>query len=928
MAHSIERQQFLSGADLFEAPVVPGNVLTQGRAYVLLDDIKNKAPSATSFRRGKRIVNYMTDSAGKSILPLRIEHRAGSTIEILKARSPCEIPPTYFSKEIAPQRRSTEEEVVKRKLVILEPRVSGDVNSQIRSSVHIYESFMQCIQGGETAQANALRNDFQDHFLMLLEMMSKDHKLKKKMFRMQQTMLDMQQILLDTQQAMKDMQQQTLERLAIIQSRAQDILNQSYDLYECPVPRLFIILPKDDDGSHGDPTNLVHNQFRLYFLCECGEHTKPTQSKNSSTTNIPHHIHMAKHAGYDIDKPAEFFREYGSYVLSLLHMLKYGISAAGFTVPALAPRWDNNDDHSSGARITQAIEHLEHLSSRGEFSDSSTRSEPHRQYSVEDLPSAESVDLGRLRQYLKSDGTGEALGNLHRMVTGERRVQWVCVDHFREAHNAMAIRDLSELVQVNCGTFEERLGRVKISLSSSVIACQFYKVMERAKIVLEFAVVLKWEVSVNDLKALQQAVYNSNIASLNLTCVAPNAASDFLSRKKRSDPLWEIMMGSKLHSFILNDYRGFFSSVGIPARTNNLRTLKIFEHVDWKKEGARVIGLLRQCPRLTDLHLGCTNAEDAYTSIMKTTTGFCPLEQLALDGGVNNGLLVRFRRRNPVWMDLLLTNPSSQLLVAAQGLRNLHLRLLSQAEINAKLLEDIISKNPTLHRLTIQCAVSDFQRILMVVKETVSMSSSSALTILSLYSNRNQLFAKNLQDEASATLELMSTSVSAETLSLLLKVHGPRLTRLRINEESIKCLSTLGKALQNSGSILNRLEIASTYISASALNDLRLILRCSRSTLSVLTITVYSPWDGSRGTSDLSDFIVEFDSLWTEIIVGIAEVGGWKTNLKLRGFKGPDKLFTLVPSFVQRINRLESHLGILSMEHISKLHTFPKGLAA
>jgi len=63
--------------------------------------------------------------------------------------------------------------------------------------------------------------------------------------------------------------------------------------------------------------------FRLYFLCECGEHTKATKS------NTPHCIHLAKHEGYDIERPSAFFQQYGSYVLTILRMLKYGIAVAG-----------------------------------------------------------------------------------------------------------------------------------------------------------------------------------------------------------------------------------------------------------------------------------------------------------------------------------------------------------------------------------------------------------------------------------------------------------------------------------------------------------------------------------------------------------------------------------------------------------------------
>ncbi|KAF9936768.1 hypothetical protein BGZ65_002062 [Modicella reniformis] len=47
-------------------------------------------------------------------------------------------------------------------------------------------------------------------------------------------------------------------------------------------------------------------------------------------------VHLAKHEGYDLDRPKEFFERYGSYVLALLYMVKFGITAARLVIPPLA----------------------------------------------------------------------------------------------------------------------------------------------------------------------------------------------------------------------------------------------------------------------------------------------------------------------------------------------------------------------------------------------------------------------------------------------------------------------------------------------------------------------------------------------------------------------------------------------------------------
>src|SRR5690606_6982062 len=47
-------------------------------------------------------------------------------------------------------------------------------------------------------------------------------------------------------------------------------------------------------------------------------------------------IHLAKHTGYDLLRPTEFFEKYGPYLLTMMEMVKFGIAAAGVVVPILA----------------------------------------------------------------------------------------------------------------------------------------------------------------------------------------------------------------------------------------------------------------------------------------------------------------------------------------------------------------------------------------------------------------------------------------------------------------------------------------------------------------------------------------------------------------------------------------------------------------
>lgn len=116
------------------------------------------------------------------------------------------------------------------------------------------------------------------------------------------------------------LQQEANNRLVLIQNKAEAILVQNFELLEYTVPRLFIILP--EPTSTWDKLRMSKNKFRLHFICECGDHTM------SSSTNIPHHLHLALHDGYEIRQPYEFFRKYGAFILFMLELLKFGGKAS------------------------------------------------------------------------------------------------------------------------------------------------------------------------------------------------------------------------------------------------------------------------------------------------------------------------------------------------------------------------------------------------------------------------------------------------------------------------------------------------------------------------------------------------------------------------------------------------------------------------
>ncbi|KAF9349408.1 hypothetical protein BGX34_001813 [Mortierella sp. NVP85] len=415
---------------------------------------------------------------------------------------------------------------------------------------------------------------------------------------------DLQQALDSKQDEMKELQIQALDRLALIQNNVKALLMQTYELHEYPIPRLFIVLP--DEKSSWNPMDFFSNKFRLYFLCECGEHTKATNSK------IPHHIHLAKHEGYDIDRPNEFFQQYGSYVLTILRMLKFGISVAGVAIPALSQliRVDGHGQATASLKLLEktiepgmdkVIKHIDKANAgKGEVLIGLSEQ-------MENNEALEGADLRQLESFLKNKDSNRVLGNLYRTVTGEGHVKWVCLDHFRENYHAIAAQAFRETVNTLRGTFDENIGRAEVTLPSKLQAGQFYRVLESAKSVYELKVVLDWDTTQSDFKMLRNILPKTNVGVLELYLTQHDVPTrDLLNRNQRFDPVLDIVQHCSIQSFTIRGTCDFTKRSSLLSRDydfSNLRHLNI--SLDQLKDDTLGIKLLiSKSSNLSSLTLG------------------------------------------------------------------------------------------------------------------------------------------------------------------------------------------------------------------------------------------------------------------------------------------------------------------------------------
>jgi len=521
------------------------------------------------------------------------------------------------------ERKKSIESKIEQRLVTSLP---SHVQARVRTSMDVHSTLVQIINEGLVNRPNEqlveCLQELKDKMNENNELACKNNEMASRIMDLVSENKELMTRMNGMQEEMRDLQIQALDRLALLQNSVKALLTQTYELHEYPIPRLFIVLPKN--GSPWNPANLLSNKFRLYFLCECGEHTKSTNSK------IPHHIHLAKHEGYDIASPKEFFRQYGSYVLTILRMLKFGISVTGVVIPAvsLLVRDDTLNKATSSLKmsignISSGMDQMIHCIVNVSANEGVAE---RRMEQMDNNEALEGADLRQLETFLKNKDKNKVMGDLYRTVTTEGHVKWVCIDHYRENYHEKAVKAFRDVVGLLKGSFDENIGRVEVILPSRAQAEQFYLALEKAKSVYELRVTFyrKWDTSQSDFKRLRDALAKSNVGVLDLNLSAytlrrtgylssgmvrttedtDGPTSDILNRNQRYDPIFDIMRHPSIQSVALrNTPLNLVKRSSLQSRNDdfpNLRHLSI--DVEYLKgDISSIKSLVAKAPNLSDL---------------------------------------------------------------------------------------------------------------------------------------------------------------------------------------------------------------------------------------------------------------------------------------------------------------------------------------
>lgn len=524
---------------------------------------------------------------------------------------------------------------------------------------------------------------------------------------------------------------QMLNRQVLLENRVQALMTQNYELHEYPIPRMFIVLPKPKRRKD-KITHPLTKQFRLYFLCECGDHTA-----GAGRGNLPNKIHLAKHEGYDLDQPSEFFDRYGSYVLAIMKFLKYGAMAAEVVVPpfALFKVVEGLDTiqkslkmtaDTIGSLVDETIKHIQDLQGSKQ-NDRDTSSGPMK---LDDIEALEGADLRQLQLYLNAKDKGRVLGDLFRIFTHEGHVKWVCIDHYKENYRKTAIRRLKEVLSANGGYFNEERGEVSIHLASEAAADQFYEAMVKARGVRRLYIALKWDATLSDLRKFASAITKANITRLTMTGqFLKGPVLDMINDGRRYDPILELMSNGRVQEMSLSYFDKFYQRIDVSSMLadSQLRKLELSARPYFFLPSYRysrplkaiLLRLLKRCPCLVELYVDVSGLCEAFEDLTTAIPTLPALERMEMLNGDNRVTIRTFQCEirsvevSNVYMDIL---SSDKELLLRKGCITDLCGYMSAGDVPR--LIDVMQWNPKLRNIDIECKLQDSQSIMDAIIST------------------------------------------------------------------------------------------------------------------------------------------------------------------------------------------------------------------
>ncbi|KAG0316451.1 hypothetical protein BGZ99_006908 [Dissophora globulifera] len=576
--------------------------------------------------------------------------------------------------------------------------------------------------------------------------------------------------------------QQIMDRLTMVQNQVQAVTTQTFELHEYPIPRLFIVLPKPT-RRRDKVLNPFANQFQLFFLCQCGTHTMRNGSK------IPHEIHLAKHKGYDIDLPIKFFERYGTYVLAVMNLFKFGVAAAGVVSPGLShlkmtdaidaiQKFIKTAKQGVGSAVDEAVSNAQKKDSNANGGAGAALG----LIDLEKLEALEGADLRQLEQYLSNNDKGRVLGNLNRIRTVDGHIKWVCMDHYIANYRELAVQRFRDIVVANEGSFDESYGLVQITVASSTVAKQVYDALGKARGIRHMSISLQWDVSMDDLRTLVSSLTIANVTSVSLDGNSfKGPRFDVFHQGRRYEPIMTLMSNGRIQDLLLQQFENFFQNINVSSMTSApvLESLYIDTTCssDDRSAAATLVKILLNCPSLSDLKITTDPKCLAriFEQIVANAHKLSSLKKLTLRdrtcsvGAGARPITITFLQGEILAVELeipglTMLSPVHQSLLELGHVTALGVEWISDfTETTRTSLETIIQQNPRIMRILMRCNsghIGDISNLLLSARSTIlsdpSPPTANAIQVLIQLNDRHS----GRMDDALVTLDFAHGSLT------------------------------------------------------------------------------------------------------------------------------------------------------------------------
>ncbi|KAF9309373.1 hypothetical protein BGZ91_007444, partial [Linnemannia elongata] len=196
------------------------------------------------------------------------------------------------------------------------------------------------------------------------------------------------------------------------------------------------------------------------------------------------------------------------------------------------------------------------------------------------------------------------------ITTEAGHVKWVCLHHYRQVYRETAMASFLQCVETNGGKYDAQIGKVTITLKSSIAARDFFsRLSTQAPAVTGLRVTLDWSFGSADLAMLVDKIAQSNICDFELDLQETPEQTPIPSLMRPGKGRYHSLLGLLSNTKI--KHLAFVGVCFIGPRTSSLpksHRLSLIQSFQYGMingfDDTRLAEIISLCPGLVDVKLG------------------------------------------------------------------------------------------------------------------------------------------------------------------------------------------------------------------------------------------------------------------------------------------------------------------------------------